>query len=53
MVAAWYMDNVDSDQKESHKTDPPVMVEIGDLHKIGVEYCKVHIYLFIITFLFS
>ncbi|KAH9514145.1 hypothetical protein Btru_030397 [Bulinus truncatus] len=41
MVRAWYMDDSDADQRETHMLDPPVFVSLEELYKkCGVEYFK-------------
>lgn len=46
MVRAWYMDNIESDQRLSHMTDPPKFLSTEELfNTTGVEHFKVIIYL--------
>ncbi|KAI8795957.1 1,2-dihydroxy-3-keto-5-methylthiopentene dioxygenase isoform X1, partial [Biomphalaria glabrata] len=41
MVRAWYMDDSNADQRETHMLDPPVFVSLDELfEKCGVEYKK-------------
>ncbi|EGD76439.1 1,2-dihydroxy-3-keto-5-methylthiopentene dioxygenase 3 [Salpingoeca rosetta] len=41
MVAAWYMDDADTDQRLPHKTDPVKEVSVEDLKDLGVLYWNI------------